>query len=165
MSTGVVMAVAAVAGAAVSAYGAVRQGQNAKEAAEYNAQASEREAAEAKRKAAYDAETSSMQFKELMGKQKALYAKAGVDLSSGSPLLTMSFQAEQAERDKQAILYSGKTAEQSALTRAGLFRSTGSDAQTAGYISGGSTFLSGLANTYTASQSGKSGVTNNYYNV
>lgn len=165
MSTGVVMAVAAVAGAAVSAYGAVRQGQNAKEAAEYNARASEIEAAEAKRKAAYDAETSSMQFKELMGKQKALYAKAGVDLSSGSPLLTMSFQAEQAERDKQAILYSGKTAEQSSLTRASLFRDSGSDSQTAGYISGGSTFLSGLANTYTASQSGKSGVTNNYYNV
>jgi len=165
MASGAIMAVAAVAGAAVSAYGAIRQGQQAKEASEYNAKQSELAAAQAKEKAAYDAETSSMQFQELMGKQKALYAKAGVDLSSGSPLLTMSFQAEQAERDKQAILYSGKTASDSAITRASLFRNSGSDSQTAGYISGGSTFLSGLANTYTASQSGKSGVTNNYYNV
>ena len=160
-----VAAIAAVAGAAVAAYGAVRQGKAAKEAAKYNSNIAELDAAAAKKKAEYDAETSATQFKELMGKQRALYAKAGVDISSGSPLLTMSFQAEQAEKDKQAILYQGKTAEQSSLTRASLFRDSGSDSQTAGYISGGSTFLSGLANTYTASQSGKSGVTNNYYNV
>jgi len=159
-----VAAIAAVAGAAVAAYGAVRQGESAKEAARYNANIAELDAAAAKKKAAYDAETSSLQFKELMGKQKALYAKAGVDISSGSPLLTMSFQAEQAEKDKQAILYQGKTAEQSALTRASLFRNTGDDAATAGYISGGSTFLSGLSNAY-SSTSARTGTTNNYYNT
>lgn len=160
---GYVAAIAAVAGAAVSAYGAVKQGQSAKEAAEYNAQVAEKDAAAAKAKAEYDAETSSTQFAQLMGKQKALYAKAGVDITSGSPLLTMSFQAEQAERDRQAILTQGKTAEESALTRAALFRNTGSNASTAGYISGGSTFLSGLSSAYTTP---KTATTNyNFYNT
>jgi hypothetical protein len=82
----------------------------------------------------------------LMGRQRALYAKAGVDITEGSPLLMMSFQAQEAERDRQAILYGGKTAEQSDIDKANLFRFTGGNAQTGRYISGGSTFLSGLAN-------------------
>lgn len=140
-----VSAAAAVAGAAVAVYGAVRQGDVAKKTGEYNAQIAERDAVIATQKAEYDAESSSQKFKILMGKQRALYAKAGVDMTSGSPLLVMSFQAEQAERDRQAILLAGKTAAESDSSRAGLFRMTGESAQTAGYITGGSTFLTSLA--------------------
>jgi hypothetical protein len=146
------LAAAAIVGAAVSAYGAVKQGQYAKASADYNAEISARDALAAKQKAEYDADTSALKFKQLLGKQRALYAKAGVDITEGSPLLMMSFQAEQAERDKQAILYGGKTQSQSDLDRANLFRMSGANSQTAGYISGGSTFLSGLANAGTYSK-------------
>lgn len=139
-------AIAAVAGAAVSAYGAVKQGQYAKASSEYNAQIAQRDALAAQQKAEYDAETSERKFKSLIGRQRALYAKAGVDITTGSPLLMMSLQAEEAERDRQAILYSGKTAAQSDIDRMNLFKFQGGAAETAGYISGGSTFLTGLAN-------------------
>ena len=157
-----VAAIAAVAGAAVSAYGAVKQGQATKEANEYNAQIAEQNAAAAKKKAAYDAETSALEWKQLLGKQAALYSKAGVDISSGSPLLTMSFQAEQAERDRQAILYEGKTSSESALSQASLFRFYGSNASAASTYSATSSLLSSLANTYTSSKTTGT-TTNNYY--
>ncbi|MDD2657193.1 MAG: hypothetical protein PHD04_00845 [Candidatus Pacebacteria bacterium] len=130
--------------AALSAYGMYRQGQAAEDASEYNARISENDALAAKEKAEYDAETSAREFKRLMGRQKALYAKAGVDITEGSPLLMMAYQAEEAERDRQAILFGGKTASQSALDKARLFRLEGSNAATAGNISAGSTFLTGL---------------------
>ena len=142
-------AIAAVAGAAISAYGQIQQGKQAKEASEYNARIAERDAAAARAKAEFDADTSARKFQSLLGKQRALYAKAGVDIAEGSPLLMMTLQAEEAERDRQAIIYSGKTAEQSDLDRAGLSRMTGSNAQKAGYIGAGSTFLTGLAGTGT----------------
>ena len=136
----------AAAGAAIAAYGAIQQGQTAKAAGEYNARIAERDSLAAQQKAEYDAESSTEKFKSLLGRQRALYAKAGVDITEGSPLLMMSFQAEQAEKDRQAILYAGKTQSQSDIDKANLFRFTGGRAETAGYISGGSTFLSGLAN-------------------
>lgn len=144
--------VAAVAGAAIAGYGAVKQGQAAKETSDYNAKIAERDALAAKNKADYDAEQSELKFNMLLGKQKALYAKSGVNLSEGSPLLMMTFQAEQAAKDKQAILFEGKSAEQADLDRANLFRMSGDNSATAGYISGGSTFLSGVSNAYTASK-------------
>jgi len=147
-------AIAAIAGAAVSAYGSYKQGQYQKSAAEYNAKIAERDAELARRKAAYDAETSAEKYKVLMGKQRALYAKAGVDITSGSPLLTMSYQAEQAERDRRAILFSGKTAAESDLDRAKLFRFSGSNAEEASYYSAGSTLLSSLASTAYSTKKG-----------
>jgi hypothetical protein len=148
MAPAVIAAWAAVAGSAVAAYGSIRQGQYQQAANEYNAQIAERDALAAQQKAEYDAETSERKFKMLLGKQKALYAKAGVDISEGSPLLMMTFQAEEAERDRQAILYSGKTAAQSDMDRGNLFRFSGSNAATSGYISAGSTLLTSAAKAY-----------------
>lgn len=143
-------AIAAVAGAAISAYGAVKQGQYQKATSEYNAQIAQRDAEAARQKAEYDAEQSSREFKMLLGKQKALYAKAGVDLTEGSPLLMMAWQAEEGKRERELILQGGRTAEQSDLAKANIFRFQGGQAQTAGTISGGSTFLTGLANAGTS---------------
>jgi hypothetical protein len=139
-----IAAAAVIAGSAISAYGSIRQGKKAEEAAEANAQIAEKDARMATEKAEYDAATSAKEYKVLMGRQKALYAKAGVSLNEGSPLLMMSYQAGEAERERQAILYGGKTAEQASLDRANLFRMTGSEAKKAGYITGGSTFLTSL---------------------
>ena len=152
-----IAAYAAIAGAAIAAYGAIQQGQYQKKAAEYNAQIAERDADAARRKAQYDADVSGRKFKMLMGKQRALYSKAGVDLASGSPLLRLTFQAEEAERDREAILWGGRTQAESDESRANLFRMQGSQASTAGYISGGSTFLTSLGSLYSGSSGASSG--------
>lgn len=141
-------AIIMVASAAVSAYGSYKQGKQEKEAANANAEIERQNAAAAQKKAEYDAETSALEWKQLMGKQKAMYAKAGVDIASGSPLLTRAFEAEQAERDRQAILYNGRTASESANARAALYKKTGSDAYKAGQVQAGSTFLSSVAKAY-----------------
>ena len=141
-------AIAAVAGAAISAYGAIRQGQYAEAAAEYNAKIADRDAEAARKKAEYEAERSELKFKMLMGKQRALYSKAGVDIASGSPLLMMTFQAEEAERDREAILWGGRNESESDEARARLFRFQGGNAATAGYINAGSTLLTSLGSAY-----------------
>ena len=149
-------AIIMVASAAVSAYGSYQQGKRAKEAADANAALERQNAEAARRKAEYDAERSALEWKQLMGRQKALYAKAGVDITSGSPLLTLAFESEQAEKDRQAILYSGRTAEASANARASLYEKTGNDAYKSSYIAAGGTFLSGVAKAYDTSYFGSS---------
>ena len=130
----------------MAAYGSYRQGQYAKRAGEYNAQIAERDAEMAAQKAEYDAEASTRKFKMLMGKQRALYSKSGVDISKGSPLLMLTLQAEEAERERQAIYYGGDVASQQERSRAEMSRFQGEEAAIAGRIGAGSTFLTGLGN-------------------
>ena len=137
----------AVAGTAVSVVGQIQQGKQQEKIAEYNAAIAEQEAVAASKKAAFDADASARRFKVLMGKQRALYAKAGVDIASGSPLLLLTAQAEEAERDRQSILFGGQVASTQRTNQAGLFRLKGSQARTASRIGAGSTFLTGLGQT------------------
>lgn len=133
-------------GSTIAALGTLRQGQYAKKAMEYNAQIAERESEAARQKAEFDAEASARKFKSIMGRQRALYSKAGVDITKGSPLLMLSWQAEEAERERQAILYGGNIASQQERNKTTMFRFQGSEAAKAGVIGAGSTFLTGLGN-------------------
>ena len=144
--------------AAVSAAGALKAGQSAQAEGEYNAQIAERDAQSATYKAEYDARASALKFKMLMGKQRAAYGKAGVDITSGSPLLQLAFQAEEGERERQAILYSGRVESQSDLNKAKLFRDKGKQARSASYLSAGTSFLGAVAAGYgSAPTAGSSG--------
>lgn len=142
------------AAAAASAYGSYTQGQNAKRTAEYNAAIARNEAEAARQKSVFDAETSREKYARLMGRQRALYSKAGVDITSGSPLLMLADQAYEAEREKESILYSGEVGAAKYLNTASMYEYTGQNAATAGMITAGSTVLSGLSNAGT-----------NYYNI
>ena len=139
------LAVTAI-GSTIAAYGQLRQGQYAKAAGKYNAAVAEREGEAAAQKAEYEAEASARKFKILMGKQRASYAKAGVDIASGSPLLMLAAQAEEAEREREAILYGGDIAQRGAQGQATMSRFQGRQAAIAGKLAAGSTFLTGLGN-------------------
>lgn len=129
----------------VSTVGSMSQAQAQAEIAEYNAAVAAAEAEAAKQKALYDAEQSRDKFRRLMGRQRALYAKAGVDIASGSPLLMLADQASEAEKERLAILHSGGVTAASDLNKSSLYSMTARNASTAGYINAGSTFLSGMA--------------------
>jgi hypothetical protein len=139
-------AAASVASAAATGYSAYSSGQAQKNQAGYNAKVAEAEGEAAEQKAEYDAEQSRRKFKAILGEQVLNYSKAGVDITSGSPLLLLSAQAKEGERERQEIMYEGKTWATRARNQARIYGMTGNSAYRAGQIGAGSSFLSGVAN-------------------
>ncbi len=125
-----VMMGVAMAGTALSAYGQYRQGQAQAAASEYNAAATEE-------KGKYEETQARDRLRHLLGTQRALYAKAGVDITSGSPLLVMADTASKGEQEALNI-------RRGYQTEAGIDRFYAKQYKRAGMIGGGSTFLTGL---------------------
>ena len=119
-----------IAGTALSAVGQYRAGQAASAAHEYSAGIIERRSAQ-------EEELSRERLSKLMASQRALYAKAGVDISSGSPLLVLAETAAEGEKEALAIRRGGKE-------EATLERYYGKQAKRAGKIGAFSTFLTGM---------------------
>ncbi len=142
------MAPAAIAlvaiGSAMSAYGQYRQGEAAKAAGSFNEDVAAANAEAARKKAAYEEEIQRDKLKKIMGRQRTLYAKAGVNIDEGSPLLMLMETAEEAERDAQAIRYGGDVAATQMLNQGRMAAFQGEQAYKAGMIGAGSTFLTGL---------------------
>jgi len=67
----------------------------------------ERQAQATEYETAYAEEQSRLSTKKLLGRQRVLYAKAGVDISSGSPLEIMASTAGQGEREALMIRRQG----------------------------------------------------------
>lgn len=114
----------------VSGIAQYKAGQAEKAADEYNADVILRKMAE-------DEAASRAEFSRLMGRQRSLYAKAGVDISSGSPLLVLADTAMKEETEAQRIRKAG-------TDQANLQRYYGRVAAYRGKVSGISTFLTGL---------------------
>lgn len=72
----------------------------------------------------------------LLGRQRALYAKAGVDLASGSPLLVMTETAKEGGEEISRIKQGGEY-------EAEMYRMYGEQAYQSGIMGGISEFLSG----------------------
>jgi len=81
--------------------------------------------------------SSEQKYAELMGRQRSLYAKAGVDITSGSPLLIAVSTAMQEEEEQQRIKTSGES-------QATMQRYAGEVAEYAGTTGAMTTFLTGL---------------------
>jgi len=143
------MAIAAVAGTAMSAMGQIQAGQSQSEWSNYNAQIAERDAQNTRNLAAFDAEQKRKETQSLIGRQKALYGKAGVTME-GSPLLLMEETASEGELDARMIEWSGSNKSERYMSEGQLSRMKGSQAKTAGYIGAGSTLLTGGAQAYGA---------------
>jgi hypothetical protein len=142
-----VMVAASVASAVATGYSAYSSGQAQKEQADYNAEVAKAEGEAAKQKAEYDAEQSRRKFKAILGEQILNYSKAGVDITSGSPLLLLSAQAKEGERERQQIRYEGRLGINRARNQASLYGLTGRNAYRAGVIGAGTSFLTGVAKT------------------
>jgi hypothetical protein len=95
-------------------------------------------------KAKYEAELSAEKFERLKGKQTALYAKAGVDIGSGSPLLVVADTASQEKEEMSMIMQGGLS--QAAIDRfyGGISRYEGDVAKRGATMTGMTTFLTGL---------------------
>jgi len=80
---------------------------------------------------------SQQKYSELVGKQASAYARAGVDIASGSPLLVMAATAARGGQQ-------GKQIEQAGTEEAALQRYYGRIAAWQGKMGGIGTFLSGM---------------------
>ena len=96
-------------------------------------------------------ERSRQEFTRLMGRQRILYAKAGVDLTSGSPLLVLMDTAYKQAQESERIRTEGE--EESALQKY-----NGRIAAYSGRVKGISTFLTGLGRAATQVYEMKKGV-------
>jgi hypothetical protein len=97
------------------------------------------------REGAMAEEQSRAKLKRLLASQRALYAKAGVDLSSGSPLTMMVATAEEGE--KEALNIRLGTREE-----AGMQRFVGDQALTTAKQKANTTLLSGLGSAFASYQ-------------
>jgi hypothetical protein len=90
------------------------------------------------KKAGIEEKQTREKYNRLMGRQRALYAKAGVDLASGSPLLVMSGTASEGEEEARMIRSGGQS-------EAERMRMYGKMSERVGIIEGMSTLFSGLS--------------------
>lgn len=142
-------ATVAVAGTVLSAYSQYEQGQSQKEWSEYNAAIAERDAAASRQTAEYEATEKRKETQRLLGRQRALYGKAGVTLE-GSPLLMMEETASEGEIDALMIEREGKLRSQHYRSEAALSKQKGRAAARAGYWGAGTTLLTGAGSAMSA---------------
>lgn len=135
-------AIAQVAGIGMSAYSQYEQGRSQNEWSQYNAAIAERDAKASRQSAEYEAGRKRKETERLLGRQRALYSKAGVTFE-GSPLLLMEETAAEGEIDALMIQREGKLRASRYQSEAELSRMKGSAAQRAGYWGAGSTLLTG----------------------
>ena len=141
MCTGIEIAL--IAGAAVSAVGAVSQGQAANAQAKAQSgimaqqAASERDAA-----AARESDFRKSQSRSMAARRAALGA-SGVDQSSGSPLLVSEDFAGETELQALRIRQGGEVNATRLEQQARLVRVGGKQAQTGGFLRAGSLLVSG----------------------
>ena len=132
------------ASSTVAGYAQYKQGQAQRAAYDYNANV-------ALDKMKESASASELQFSRLMGRQRSLYAKAGVDISSGSPLLVLADTAMQESEEQERIRRSGQS-------EYDIQKFYGETAGYAGTMGGMTTFLTGLSRAGTQHQMAKHGV-------
>jgi hypothetical protein len=140
-----VAAAAAIAGAAISAYGAYSAGQARQEAGRYDAAVAERQAQEARDAARVDAENQARVTQREQATRRARAADSGVEPSYGSPLLGLMEDARLAELDQQRILYGGELRGSGFEANARLQRYQGAQAGRAGTLGAGINLLSGVS--------------------
>jgi hypothetical protein len=143
MSLGAAALVLTGVGTAVSAIESYQAGKAEAAAYRYNA-------AIAERKGIQEEAIARKRLKRLLGHQRALYAKAGVDLSEGSPLVVLADTAAEGEKEALNIRTGSKET-------ANLYRFQASQAKKAGVLKAGATLLTGLGSglsTYKISKSG-----------
>lgn len=141
------MAAAGAAGAGISFLGAMYQGQQAQQQANFNAAVAEKNARLSKQKAAVDEQRSRVASKKQLGSIRAGYAASGVNLE-GTALDVLSESAATAELDALTIRYGGEMESQAFSEQAVQDRRAGEAAKTGSYMSGAGSLLMGGAQAY-----------------
>lgn len=144
VTLGAVATGASIAGTALSAASAVKQGNAQKSMMDYNARVAERQGQMARQAADLEEARQRNRTDKLLSSQRAAVAASGLDLE-GSPLLVMEESAAQSELDALLIRHSGSVAEAQANSQAAADRMSGRAAKMQGYYSAGASLLSGAS--------------------
>lgn len=132
-----------LAGAAVSAMGAVSQANAAKAAAGYTAQLRERDATVALDQSQQDAARVQRQGAQAQGSLLAGYGASGVATDQGSPMDVLQMSASQAKLDEETIRYKGRLRATGYGDEATLSRTSGETAQRQGTLNATSYLVGG----------------------
>lgn len=131
---------AAAAGTGMTMYGQIQEGKNQDAWARYNAKMAERDAKTAEQNAKYAAGQKRKETKRLLGRQRALYGKAGVTME-GSPLVVAQETVAEGEMDALMIERGYAIEAQRYRAEKALYRARGAAAKRAGYWAAGTTLL------------------------
>lgn len=139
--------IATAAAAAISAAGSVYSGEQQKKAANYNALMQEEQAKAVDTQTREAIRRQRIQNQSIMAAQRTSALSSGVE-ESGSSLLTLLENSNRLEKNIADIATQGNASQYAALNQATLSRLQGQTAQTSGYITAGSTLLSGASDAY-----------------
>lgn len=138
----VVAAVAAVAGAGISAYSANEQGKQQKRMYEDQAQQASNDAAYKKDAAKAHAEKIRRMGEAQKGEAKASLAASGVDVGEGTALEVQKSITRNSEEDALSALLGGKRGADAAEAESSMLMRAGSNAKRSGNLSAAGTMLS-----------------------
>lgn len=138
-------AAAAVAAAGVSAVASIRQGQAARNFAEFNAKVAENEAIATRQAARFEERRVRERTQRFIASQRAAAGKSGIVVNEGSPLLAQVESAAEGELDALAIRRSATIAEARAKSRASAARIQGRVAQQQSQFQAGASLLGGVS--------------------
>jgi len=139
------LVVLAIVSAAVGAYGAVSSGQAQHDAASFNAKVATNNAQAQAQQAQYEADRIRTRNRAMLGQARASFAKSGVSIEDGSASDVLMDSSIQGELDVAAAIYTGRVGAGASVSQARLYGMQGRNAQTSGYISAGSSILSGAS--------------------
>tara|TARA_R110000787_G_scaffold60809_1_gene137898 strand:+ start:4149 stop:4640 length:492 start_codon:yes stop_codon:yes gene_type:complete len=132
--------IAMIAGAALSAAGAVQQGNAAKQAGKFNAAVANNNAIASRQNASANAKRQAREARQRAGTNRANAAASGTYGDSYDLLVD---NAMEEELDRRTIIHQGDLQAQGLEASAGLLISQGKQAQTAGYTSAAGSLLKG----------------------
>lgn len=137
-----VMPVIALVGAGISAYGSIKQGQEIKQAQDYNAAIAQGEAGLVRQNAILNEYRQRQEVAAMTGQQVAGYAKRGVVATTGSPLDIIANSISNAELDIQIGKYNAESEAQNRESQAAMNRWAGNEAVKSSYYRAAGTLLS-----------------------
>ena len=129
-----------------------RAGQAQEKANEYNAQVAERQATAATQKAAFEEEMRREKGRKLSASQRAAAGAAGITMESFSDVFAQT--ALDTELDALAIRYGGDIESSRYKSEAEMLRFQGKQAKRTGWITAGTTLLTGAGKQLETYQSG-----------
>jgi hypothetical protein len=141
-----------IAGAAFSAYGAIRAASAEKAAANYQRQVADNNATASRQAAVADERRQRMLASKQLGQMRANYAASGLSMD-GSPEDVLADSATNAELDVLIIRSNGENRARGYQSDSNLSRMRGDSAAESGYLSAAGTLLGGAAKTYDHYQS------------
>lgn len=146
MCTGVEIAL--LAGTALSAFGAIQQGQAASEQGDLQADILEQEATRDRQQASADEADFRARQSRVLAERRAGLGASGVEQAAGSPLLVSEDFAGEVELAALRIRTGGEVTATRAEQQATLQRFQGRAARRAGFVRGGALLLSGAGKAF-----------------